>query len=182
MSTRHVLFTVLLLAVLMPAAAAAAPWVLVDTGRGVVEVRDDGRVLDVFEDISWGRGGVTDLHLNGDDTTPTGDYRITRIDRASRFHVFIGLDYPTLEHVSRAYQRGVIGNARYRELREIAYDGLVLPQDTVLGGYIGLHGLGRADPQWHARFHWTEGCVALTDAQIDRLLDYIHEGSRVVIR
>ncbi|MQM37703.1 hypothetical protein KBTX_01705 [wastewater metagenome] len=180
MSPRGVLLALLFL-VLAPA-AAAAPWVLVDTDRDLVEVRDGGRVVDVFEDISWGRGGVADLHLNGDDTTPTGDYRVTRIDRSSRFHVFIGLDYPTLEHLSRAYQRGVIDNARYRELREIAYDGRPLPQDTVLGGYIGLHGLGRADPEWHERFHWTEGCIALTDAQIDRLLGYIHEGSRVVIR
>ena len=56
------------------------------------------------------------------------------------------------------------------------------PQDTALGGYIGIHGVGAGDPAVHEDFNWTEGCVALTDAQIDALLRHITVGTAVEIR
>ncbi|MDZ7809826.1 MAG: L,D-transpeptidase [Arhodomonas sp.] len=180
--------TAALLLTVGPATAAAGagpaqPWVLVDTAADRLEVRaGDEQVLAVMDNLALGRGGVSDLHLYGDQTTPRGEYRVTRIDPDSRFHVFIGLDYPTVHHLNLARRRGVLDEARYHQLLELAYNRGTLPQDTALGGYIGLHGVGRGDPEIHARFHWTEGCVALTDEQIGELLRYVRRGTRVVIR
>jgi L,D-peptidoglycan transpeptidase YkuD (ErfK/YbiS/YcfS/YnhG family) len=51
-----------------------------------------------------------------------------------------------------------------------------------LGGSIGIHGVGAGNRRIHEDFNWTEGCVALTNEQIDDLDRYIHIGTRVVIR
>ncbi len=56
------------------------------------------------------------------------------------------------------------------------------PQETPLGGYIGIHGIGRGDPAIHQKFNWTQGCIALTNRQIDDLSKWVHVGMRVVIR
>ncbi|MFC6670290.1 L,D-transpeptidase family protein [Marinobacterium aestuariivivens] len=59
--------------------------------------------------------------------------------------------------------------------------GLVPPQDTPLGGQIGIHGLGGGDPDVHELFNWTNGCVALTDAEVKRLARWVNRGTRVEI-
>jgi hypothetical protein len=60
--------------------------------------------------------------------------------------------------------------------------GRLPPQNTALGGRIGLHGLGRGDPKVHQQFNWTNGCIALTNEQIDQLLTWVGKGTRVSIR
>jgi hypothetical protein len=56
------------------------------------------------------------------------------------------------------------------------------PQNTALGGAIGIHGIGGGSPDVHHRFHWTEGCVAVSNEQIERLAELVGIGTRVVIR
>jgi L,D-peptidoglycan transpeptidase YkuD (ErfK/YbiS/YcfS/YnhG family) len=51
-----------------------------------------------------------------------------------------------------------------------------------LGGAIGIHGIGGGSPDVHRRFHWTEGCVAVSNEQIERLAELVGIGTRVVIR
>lgn len=170
--------------ILLSAAVRADPriWVLVDTHRDRAEVLRGDRPLVRFSNISWGRGGVASVHTAGDDTTPLGRYRITRIKHHSRYHVFMELNYPTLTHLDRAFRDGIVDTMTYQSALDYALAHGELPQATELGGHIGIHGLGRADAGMHARFHWTQGCIALTDSQIDRLLEYVQVGTPVVIR
>jgi lipoprotein-anchoring transpeptidase ErfK/SrfK len=56
------------------------------------------------------------------------------------------------------------------------------PQHTPLGGYIGIHGIGNGDTQIHETVNWTNGCVALTNQQIDDLETWVYIGMRVAIR
>lgn len=175
----------LLLMLLAGGAFASEPagrWVLVDTAREVTEVREGGERLLEIQGIAFGRGGVAQLHLKGDQTTPLGEYRITRVYRESRFHIFLGLNYPTLEHVDRARREGLLDDTEYRRTLEHALRVGGMPQDGPLGGHIGLHGIGEGDPRIHRRFHWTEGCVAMTNDQIERLAALVDVGTPVVIR
>ncbi len=173
---------VLVLSLLVLPAMAAKRWILVDTERAVAEVHSADGVVDRFHGLAVGRGGTAPLHIQGDETTPTGQFRVTRINRDSDYHVFIQLNYPTPVHLDRAREQGHISQARHRQLLEEGWLRGHLPQDSVLGGYIGLHGVGEADATVHKRFNWTQGCVALTDAQIDELSDYIEVGTPVIIR
>jgi lipoprotein-anchoring transpeptidase ErfK/SrfK len=56
------------------------------------------------------------------------------------------------------------------------------PQNTPLGGRLGIHGIGRANPAIHKAINWTDGCVALTNQQIRQLSPWVQVGTRVVIR
>jgi murein L,D-transpeptidase YafK len=157
-------------------------WVLVDTSEKQLRVYQGETPIAFFDQIAIGIRGTSKSRVSGDMTTPLGEFRIDRINHASRFHIFLGLDYPTLQHVDRALQAGVIGDSDYWSIfnRMLALGRP--PQDTVLGGYIGIHGIGQGDPVTHRKFDWTQGCVALTNEQIERLLAYVSIGTRVVIR
>ncbi|PWG61348.1 L,D-transpeptidase family protein [Spiribacter halobius] len=174
-----------LLLLVAAAASATEPsgrWVLVDTEREVTEVREGGERLLEIRGIAFGRGGVAPLHLNGDQTTPLGRFRITRIHRESRFHIFLGLNYPTLEHVDRARREGHMDRAEYQRTLDHALRYGGMPQDGPLGGHIGLHGIGEGDPEIHRRFHWTQGCIAMTNNEIERLAALVDVGTPVVVR
>jgi len=59
------------------------------------------------------------------------------------------------------------------------------PQNTLLGGYVGIHGLGGENPtklDIHRHFNWTQGCIALTDTEVKDLLHYVSTGTSVVIK
>jgi len=157
-------------------------WVLVDDREASLMVYRGNRRLERFSPISLGRGGASPQRLRGDRATPLGEFRVNRFNRQSKFHIFIGLDYPTPTHARMALASGVYGQQDYDDYftyyRRHGYP----PQETVLGGYIGIHGIGNGDPDIHQRFHWTDGCVAVTDAQVERLTSLIDIGTRVVIR
>lgn len=162
--------------------AAAELWVLVDTAAETLTVMDGERPLEVFRDIALGRKGAGRKRWRGDDTTPLGVFRVGWMNPHSRFSLFIGLDYPNLEYAEQAYRENRIDVRTYYAIRHAILEGRTPPQDTLLGGSIGIHGLGGADPWFHASFNWTQGCIALTNGQIWRLAQWVQQGTRVEIR
>jgi len=165
--------------------ASSAPhsgiWVHVDTRAEVTEIRRGGESVLRLEQIAFGRGGVSDLHLNGDGTTPRGEYRITHFNPESRFHRFIGINYPTLHHLDRARADGKISNQTYWDTLDAGLRMGRFPQDGPLGGHIGFHGIGDGDHRVHRAFHWTQGCIAMTNTQIETLIDWVRVGTPVII-
>lgn len=163
-------------------AAEPAHWLLVDTDTHTLLVLREQTVVDRFKQVAIGYGGPSSVHYRGDATTPRGDFIVKWINEHSRFRLFFGFDYPRPEHALEAFQSGHIDEATYDDIRWAARLGQLPPQDTRLGGHIGIHGLGAADPEVHRDFNWTDGCVALTNAQIDRLRRYVSLGTRVLVR
>jgi murein L,D-transpeptidase YafK len=164
-------------------ADGSEPWVLIDTRALTLTVYSAaGKPLARFRNISLGRGGVAAVHLKGDRTTPLGRFRIAWIDSHSRFDLFFGLDYPTLSIAQDAYTRHLIGRKDFNTVFDALLAGRLPPQDTALGGEIGIHGLGQGNPRIQRDLNWTDGCVALTNAQIQALARWIRIGTEVVIR
>ncbi|HET8609847.1 MAG TPA: L,D-transpeptidase [Burkholderiales bacterium] len=164
-------------------ADSSGPWVLIDTRALTLTVYSAaGTPLARFRNISLGRGGVAAVHLKGDRTTPLGRFRIAWIDSHSRFDLFFGLDYPTLSIAQDAYARHLIGKRDFDAVFDALLAGRLPPQNTALGGEIGIHGLGQGDPRIQRDLNWTDGCVALTNAQIHALARWIGIGTEVVIR
>ncbi|HSJ49561.1 MAG TPA: L,D-transpeptidase, partial [Gammaproteobacteria bacterium] len=95
---------------------------------------------------------------------------------------FFGLDYPNLTHARAGLETGRISRAEFAAIRAALKQGVTPPQQTALGGLIGIHGLGDGDPVVHEDFNWTNGCVALTNEQMDDLAQWVYEGMRVIIR
>jgi len=157
-------------------------WILVDTRKMTLTVLEGNAVRRTYKKIAIGRDGTTTDKKQGDDKTPLGEFHLVRIAPKTPFHRFFGLDYPTTGHAERALQAGTIGPEHYVAIRRAFQAGDIPPQATPLGGYLGIHGVGKGDPAIHAEFNWTHGCIALTNQQIDDLSDWIHIGMRVVVR
>lgn len=174
--------TLALLAAGRAGAESGGVWVLIDTVAQRLDVYRDQTPLVRFRNISLGSGGTALVRRAGDQTTPLGEFHITRINRDSRFHIFLGLNYPTERHIERALDAGLIDEARYVDLLGATFRQGVAPQDSELGGNIGIHGLGQGDPDVHQRYNWTQGCVALTNEQMEQLTKFIDIGTRVLIR
>jgi murein L,D-transpeptidase YafK len=156
--------------------------VVVDTVRSTLTVETGGRVVLELDDIAIGRFGATPAKRRADGMTPLGHYRVAGIRTDSAFHTFIAIDYPSPADADRALAAGWISPREHRAIVAAHRRGALPPQNTALGGHLGIHGLGSADPEVHRRFNWTRGCVAVTDEQVERLLPFIAPGVPVEIR
>lgn len=162
--------------------AAAERKLLVDTQTQTATVLSQGRAQMSFPHISIGRFGATANKRRGDNKTPLGAYRVAWVKQGTPFLAFIGIDYPSVADADRALAAALITPREHRSIVEAHAAGRVPPQTTALGGFVGIHGLGEADPQLHASYNWTRGCIALTNDQMVELLPWIVLGMRVDIR
>lgn len=172
---------VLCLVWLTPPLRAADYWILVDTTALTLTVLQDEKPVATHADISIGRNGFTRQKVSRDQRTPLGAYHVSAIRNNSRFHRFIAIDYPSLDDARDALRSGRIDEATFQAILGAHERGQQPPADTPLGGHIGIHGIGTGDAGIHADFHWTDGCIALTNEQIDELTPLITLGMTVVI-
>ncbi len=156
--------------------------VIIDTEAETLTVLRGDRVVKTFDDIAIGRYGKTYFKVQGDNKTPLGRYRIGWINRESRYYIFLGLNYPDQPAVDRALQDGRINDGQWRDFRRAHRAGKTPSQLSPLGGYIGIHGLGKGDLEVHQQYNWTNGCIALTNTQINELLRWAGVGTAVEIR
>jgi murein L,D-transpeptidase YafK len=157
-------------------------WLLVDTQKLSLSVNQGSKTLEVLENIAIGKRGAGFKKRVGDEITPLGDYKIGWIDRRSAFHLFMGINYPSLDNAEQALDLGLINQGQYDSIVYAALHNRIPPQNTPLGGRIGIHGLGRADPKIHQSINWTRGCIALTNPQIMRLSRWVSAGTVIKIR
>lgn len=158
------------------------PWLLVDTEALTLMVMQGERPSMTLHNIAIGRYGTSPEKRRGDNSTPLGRFRVAWIQRNSGFHRFIGLDYPDIARAEKGHREGDIDKRTLQTILAAHRRGKRPPQNTVLGGQIGIHGLGQGDPRLHERMNWTRGCIALTDQQVDALLSWVHIGTAVEIR
>lgn len=112
--------------------------------------------------IALGRNPIGAITRSGDHKTPEGDYVIDSKKRNSRFHSALHLSYPNEGDRQRALELGVKP-----------------------GGDVEIHGIQNG-LGWigslHRKFDWTDGCIALTDNEIDGLWNAVAVGTPVQIR
>ena len=156
--------------------------VLIDTKSDTLQVLNGDRVVKAYENIAIGRYGKTYFKVRGDNKTPLGKFRVGWMNKKTRYHRFLGLTYPDLPAADRALVDGRIDEAQWQAIRRAAEAGEVPSQNTPLGGMIGIHGIGDGDRGVHRDYNWTNGCVALTNEEIDELLRWVKIGTPVEIR
>ena len=91
----------------------------------------------------------------GDGRTPEGRYQVNRRNPQSRYHLSLGIDYPRPRDVALARYQGV-------------------PP----GGDIFIHG---TPGRYRAEGDWTAGCVAVGNAEMERIYSMVPEGTAVDI-
>lgn len=172
----------LLLTAAVPAAAGTYDLVISKSNREMKVMQGD-RVVKIYH-IAFGKGGKGDKREMGDNKTPDGSYRIVSFKPDSKFYYFMQLDYPNLVDAAHGYRDRLISARQFREIATAYHDGAVPPQDTMLGGYIGIHGIGDVTGRKlkiHSAFNWTDGCIALKNEEIRDLRRYVSLGTRVII-
>lgn len=134
--------------------------------------------------VAYGMGGDQTKQKLGDKKTPHGIYHIANFKDNSKFSYFMHLNYPNSLDAWRGYQNGIISAMQFKNIMTAINNHKLPPQDTDLGGYIGIHGLGEITAKTldiHAKANWTEGCIALTNEKINELRQYVGLGTKVTI-
>jgi murein L,D-transpeptidase YafK len=185
MKTRYTIrFTVLSLLILSVGAVQAAQYNLeISKSEGVLKVKQGDKIIKVYH-IAFGRGGKGSKREVGDNKTPQGSYRIVGFKPDSKFYYFMQLNYPNLIDAWHGYKDRLISAREFKLIASAYRYGGVPPQDTMLGGYIGIHGLGMVSKEQldiHSHFNWTEGCIAMKNEEIRDLRRYVSIGTRVFI-
>ena len=135
--------------------------------------------------IATGKGGNGTKRKRGDSKTPLGVYRISKLNKSKRFHYFIHLDYPNLIDAWYGFKNEVIDGSDFKRIANAYKKRISPPQDTKLGGQIGIHGIGKTTTKKlaiHQELNWTDGCIALTNDDINDLMKFIKIGTTVVIK
>jgi len=156
-------------------------WLVVDTRDLVLTVMRQDKSLKVFDNIAIGSNGPTWQKRQRDQKTPLGDFTITEIRKSNNFRIFMAIDYPNRDHVERARAENRIDGAEYAALRYALDRGDAPPQNTSLGGHLGIHGVGKGSAEIHQSVNWTDGCIALSNEQLEELKEYVGVGTRVKV-
>lgn len=114
----------------------------------------------------------------GDGRTPEGTYRLCSVNYNSKYHLSLGVSYPSRREALRARREGRLGIKDC--LLIVAADLMRLrPKWTSpLGGYIMIHG---ESPEGK-KGDWTQGCIALCNRDIETLASLCKRGERIEIK
>lgn len=134
-------------------AAEHADEIQVDKSERRMELLRKGKVIRTYR-ILLGDAPVGHKRQQGDERTPEGRYRITFRNDKSRFHLSLRVSYPDEADREQARARGV---------------------DP--GGDIMIHG-GTPPGYWR---DWTDGCIALTNRQIEEVWRLVPVGTPITI-
>ena len=120
-----------------------------------------GEVLKTYS-VALGRQPVGAKRFEGDGKTPEGVYWINGRNPESQYHRSLSLSYPRPADVKRA--------KRHRRSP---------------GGDIMIHGTpeGYGYPEWMKQsYDWTQGCIAVTNEDIEELWRIVPDGTPIEIR
>ncbi|PVM83776.1 L,D-transpeptidase family protein [Caulobacter endophyticus] len=143
-----------------PAIEGSVDMIVVEKAAHRMTLYKGDRLVRTYR-ISLGGGGLAPKVRAGDRRTPEGDYRITGRNPNSRFHLSLRIGYPTPAQIAAARAKGI---------------------DP--GGDIMIHGLPNGRGALAALYQgrdWTDGCIALTDPEIEEVWKLVRDGARVRI-
>jgi murein L,D-transpeptidase YafK len=134
--------------------------ILVEKAARTLTLFRDDTVVATYR-VALGGDPVGPKRQQGDSRTPEGRYRIDFKNAASRYHLSLKVSYPDADDRARAAAAGVSP-----------------------GGDIMIHGLPNGYG-WLGASHrvhdWTDGCVAVTNAEIEEIWSLVDVGTPIEI-
>ena len=135
--------------------------IVVEKSKRTLSLYRAGKLLKSYK-IALGKNPVGPKQREGDSRTPEGSYVIDFRKADSKFHRALHISYPNAEDRRRARERGVQP-----------------------GGAIMIHGLPNgtgAIGAAHRLRDWTDGCIAVTNEEIEEIWKVVPNGTAIVIR
>jgi hypothetical protein len=143
------------------AVAFSADSIVVEKSRRTMTLYSQGSPVRIYF-IALGQNPVGDKTGIGDNRTPEGLYYIAGHNPASKYYLSLKVSYPNDQDLAEARARGVAP-----------------------GGDIMIHGLPRGfekvGPE-HRQRDWTNGCIAVTNAEIEEIWSAIPDGAAIHIK
>lgn len=135
--------------------------ILVEKSVRRLSLMRDGKILKTYK-IALGPNPVGPKTEQGDGKTPEGNYIIDGRNPHSAYHLSLHISYPNAQDKARAKDLGVSP-----------------------GGAIMIHGLPNG-MDWlgslQEMIDWTQGCIALTNSEIEEVWRRVPDGTEVEIR
>lgn len=154
-------------------------WIVIDKAQQSLSLYYQGQEVLSFP-CSFGMNPVEPKRTKGDLATPEGLYRVVEKHPSKRYHLFVGLDYPNLKDIKRAYWSGIISDRVYQRYLTHYQKGRFWAGP--LGSQIGIHGGGLYRPGRSKRVrNWTHGCIALRDEDMQLVYRFVKKGTPVLI-
>ena len=138
---------------------AKADRLLIDKSDRTLIAFAGNREIARYTNIRFGDAPEGHKQFEGDERTPEGDYRIDGRNAKSAYHLSLRISYPNA--ADRAYAKA---------------------KGRSPGGDIFVHGQPNAWPGPAIARDWTDGCIALSNAEIKRLWDIVPDGIPITIR
>lgn len=124
----------------------------------IMELWSGDRLVHVIEHIQLGDEPVGPKRFEGDERTPEGRYEIDWGNPASAYHLSLHISYPNA--ADRAFAAG---------------------QGRSAGGMIMIHGQPNDWAAGRVPGDWTDGCIAVSDEEIEALWEVVADGTPIEI-
>lgn len=144
----------------LPPGTVADSLVLVKSLRLLI-VYADGAPVRAYR-VALGQQPLGPKRFKGDERTPEGLYQIDSRNSASEYHLSLHVSYPNAVDRARASLWG-----------------------KQAGGDIMIHGLPQGDETLgieHTQNDWTDGCIAVTDREIEELWRVVPDHTPIDIK
>lgn len=141
--------------------AAGIDYIVVQKKDRLLSLWKDGRIIKTYPIMAMGADPVGHKTQEGDERTPEGHYVIDEKHPSQKFQKFLQISYPSDQDKKRA-------------------DSLGVP----VGGHVGIHGDKGGFSGFLQRFDhsWTDGCIAMRNADIEDMYNRIDVGTPILIR
>jgi len=163
MGIMHCAIGLLALSLVSWAAASTgdrADKIVVNKSKRELLLSRSGKMIRTYR-IALGKNPVGPKLRKGDRKTPEGVYSISGRNAASAYHRSLRISYPNADDRIRARRQGVDPGG------DIMIHGLPNGQ-----GYVGAS---------HRLIDWTDGCIAVTDAEIEEIWRLVPDGTPIQI-
>ena len=158
---KTIIFLALLLLPTVSIAAEKADRVLVIKSESKLVLKRNDQVIGEFH-VALGGNPLGHKQQQGDERTPEGSYTLDFKKKDSAYYRAIRISYPNESDRARARQKGVHP-----------------------GGSIMIH--GQKNGYGHLariiqRTNWTDGCIAVTNEEMDRIWQAVDVGTPIEIK
>ncbi|BCB96638.1 hypothetical protein JZK55_15600 [Dissulfurispira thermophila] len=143
------------------AALSKADKVIVIKSKRIMLLLKDGEIIKTYR-IALGKNPDGRKIQAGDQKTPEGTYTITSKNKHSKYYKAINISYPNESDIQNARRLGVSP-----------------------GNSIAIHGLPKEledIDKFHRRLDWTDGCIAVTNKEIDEIWQIVPDGIPIEIK